>query len=701
MYFRLKPPPDAETQSAMAVAAVEQAYVARKVNMQQAKRERLDQKIGKMIEENIRATSSMRTKMKALADFLDGAEEYVDFPFGPEASSSIDIRLATAYLRAMRASIIKSIFSDPARTYVAVPMPGVKREDLNQAETALNWTAEYDCNFNECLKDTIVPAFRDRVALIHGQWARRIEHGCDYRIYASPDEFRADYETPEAAGITEAEHEAILAELIEGNEINVEFEIDFLAQNGPEFTTFPLAKFLWAPLYAQAFEKMRLYGYQYTETPQRFEMLTKLGYYDKGPAEEVKRRASAGAMLDDWDRSRAALEGINVSPEEAAYQLAYLIVSEDIDGDSIPERYVVIWDMEKDKSLRWEAYAVRRNVPCIVPFRLVRRPDGRFLGASLLEDSEKLFREINALHRHRSNQRRLTDSVTLLFPETLKERVDLGAEYAYFVPGRVLYLPDNYMRAEMAPRQLAIQDTSRTNTSLDEEGLLQRMLDFILGVSQGQSGQEAPQDPHAPAAKTAMLLQRSDIRTEDMVGEWQRSVPAATDLLRALYFQNIGSSIAITAGYEGEQERTVPTAVFADPKIKAALKPIKPAISPEVEMQRITAIAVALQRFPFVMQMKPMAVVELWNDFVAASRIERPERFQVQMQPDGVTAMMGGQPVNLEQLVSAIGAGQGALGMGGPGQPGPGMPTGGPPQAAGNMVPPPGMGGPMANGRRR
>ncbi|MEK6650452.1 MAG: hypothetical protein AABY75_05710 [Bacteroidota bacterium] len=672
MYYRLPAPPDAEDTSARSVAAVEQAYKARKVKIGETRRNQLDAKIRKLVEQCERGTSSMRTSLKRLADFLDGREESTDFPFGPEASSNIDIRLATSSLRVLRAQVVKSIFSDPARTYVAVPMPGAKRSDVMDVEVALNWTAEYDCNLNESLKDTIIPAFRDRMALVHGQWIRRIEHGCDYRTYTSPDEFRADYPGPEAAELSEQEYEEIIATLATGMEVQIEFEIDFLAKNGPEFTVFPLAKFLWAPLYAQEFEKMQMYGFKYTETPQRFESLVKHGYYDEAIADGVRRRSQSSGG-DDWDTSRAQAEGVNVGSEEVSYQLAFLIVAEDLDKDGIVEKYVVVWDLEKNKSLRWEHYSVRRNIPCIVPFRLVRRPDGRLLGSSLMEDSEHLFREINALHRHRSNQRRLTDSVTLLFPESLKERVDLGAEYAYFVPGRVLYLPDSYMRQEMAPRQMQIQDLSRTQTSIDEEGLIQRYLDLLLGSSSGQSGRESPQDPNAPAAKTAMLLARSDIRIEDLVGEWQRTVPGITDLLRALYFQNAGSSISITSGYEGEQDRAIKTTVFSNPKIKAALKPIKPSISPEVEMQRISTIAVALARFSFVAQMKPMVVVELWNDFIAASRIERPERFQVQMGPDG-TASMGGQPVDLQSIIQQMVMGA-AGSPGAPPRPGAGGPT--------------------------
>lgn len=676
MFYRLPPPPDALEESDRAKAVVQSAYQARKARLSKTRRQALDKKIRKMVEQHERSTSSLRGSLRRMAEFLDGKPESTDFPFGADASSQLDIRLAAAYVRTLRAAFVKAIWSDPGRAYVAVPLPGASRAEVNEVEAGLNWTAEYDCNFNDTLKDTIVPAFRDRLALIHGQWVRRIEHGCDYRTYVDAQTFQADYPDAYSADLSEEEYLDILNSLFAGFEVQVEYPIDFLAQNEPEFTVFPLAKFIWAPLFAQDLEKMQLYGYRYTETPQRFNAYARYGYYDADVANEVRKRSSSDAMPDDWDSGRDQIEGINAGTEETRYQLAYLVVSEDLDLDGIPEKYVVIWDLEKHRSLRWEHYSVRRNIPCIVPFRLVRQPDGRFLGTSLLEDNEHLFREVNALHRSRSNQRRITDSVTLLFPDSLREKVDLGAEYSYFVPGRVLYLPDNYMRPDVAPRQLVIQDTSRTQTSLDEEGIVQRYIDFKIGVGQAQSGKESPQDPSAPAAKTAMLLQRGDLRVEDLVDEWKRTVPEAIDLLRALYFQNAGSTIAITTGYEGEQERTIETRSFASPKVRGALKPIKPSTAPEVEMQRISTIAVALQRFPFVVQLKPMAVVELWNDFIAASRVERPERFQIQMAADGMAQGSGG-PVDLAAMLAQMASGTP------PGQP-PGKPAGpggAPPQA--------------------
>ncbi len=522
------------------------------------------------------------------------------------------------------------------------PAPGIRRQDLNTIETTLNWTAENDTNLNETLKDTFIPAFKDGTVFVQGQWRRKIEHGCDYRTYSSEEELRADYPDAEAAGVSEERYQDFLNHLRQPeSELTVEFEMNFLSYNGPHFHLCTLNQFIWGPLYEQQFEDLKLYGYRFTESRSEFEMLTKYNFYDAAPAEEVRKRSFDDAP-DEYEASQMAMEGVALSQSsQVSYKRAWLVVTEDLDGDKIPEKYVVYWDLDREISLRVEPYTVRRNIPSMVPFRLVRR-SGRLLGDSLMMNMEHIFKEINALHRHRSNNRRLSDSVTLLLPNNLKDQLDLGSEAGSFRPGAAFWLPDQYMNPAVAPRQLEI--TLPTQQDLEEEGLLQRYVDLTLGISHGQSGQESPQDPSAPASKTAMLLQRSDLRVKDLIDEWQRSVPMMLSLLAAQYYQNGGATLTIMTNNNGEMiEATVPTKLLGMDKVKSALKPLKPNVSPDIEMQKIAALAMAAMKMMIPVKMKPQILADFWNDFVAASRIERPERFQIQMSPQGSMAM-GGQP---------------------------------------------------------
>jgi len=655
VHIKLSPPPDLRAKFDKEVAEVEQFFKARKLKLGKTKRQRLDRAIRRMLEAHEAGTSGLRQKLTEYNNFLEGVREAVDFPFGAGQSSDIDTRYCANKARTLRASFIRSVFADQS-IFVSEVLPGAKRDvDDNMAEAAMNWTAEKDTNAIEALKDSPIPIFRDGTGLIHGEWEREIENGTDYRAYENAEEFQADYPDAEAAGVDAEEYSEILERLSEPeSEVHVEFEADFVAKNGPVYTIFPLAKFLWFPLYARSIRDLDLYGYSYTESGGKFEGLVKHGFYDYDVAEEARKvsPSPASTPADTWDAGRDSIEGISSSDEErVSYRIAKLVVSHDLDDDKVPERYVVYWDTDSHRSLRLERYGLWRNTSNVIAFRFIKR-DGRFLGSSLLGDSIDLFKELNALHRHRSNTRRLTDSVTLMLPKILKEDVDLGAEYAEFRPGMTMWLP-NDLAPDKWPRQLQVYNLSRSNDSLDEEGLLTRYIDGVIGVSEGQSGRESPQDPSAPASKTAMLLQRADLRIEDLIEEWKRSVADFAALHVALYYQNAKAKIKFMSKQEGKlKESELATAVLGDPRRRFSLKSVKPQLTPEYEMNKLVALISTAFQLQIPVSAKPEIVIEAWNDYVTASRVPLPERFQIEM--NGGNMSMGGQQVGMQQVLGQI-----------------------------------------------
>jgi len=646
----LNPPLSAKATNDAAVDRVLDYFKATKLKLGASKMKQLEREIRRRIETWQSNTSGLHDKLREYSDFLEGKQEMTDFPFGPGQSSNIDIRYAAAQARTLRASFIRSVFTDP-KLVVAKMAPGKSRsKDTNAKEEAVNWTMAEESNAIEALKDTPIPIFRDGTSLIYGEWDRRIDRGFDYATFFDVAGFQSEYPDAEAAGISEEEYDGIIEHLTGMEaEVNVEYQIDFVAKNGPEYTTFPLAKFIWFPLFSREMESLDLYGYYYRETGSRFEANAARNFYIPEAVEACRKKGGGYGDYDSWESRRDELEGINADDDEASsYQIAKLVVRCDLDKDNIQETYWVYWDMDAKKVLRVEAYKLWKNTPCVVPERFLRR-DGRLLGVSLLGDGLDLYRSVNALHRHRSNNRRLTDSVTLLMPNSIKDDVDLGAEYAEFKPGMTLWVPDAYMDSAKAPRQLVIQDLSRSNGSMDEEQLLMKHLDLLVGVSQGQSGRESPTDPDAPASKTAMLLARSDLRGEDLILEFARTIPALVRLHLALYRQNASSKVGYVAKtQEGVEDKAIDLAALTD-GTEYALKPTKLSMHPEQEMNRIAAVAAAAMKFGFPVQIKPEILGALWNEFVIASRIENPEQYQIDAQ----------NPMAAQQIMMAM---QGMMG---------------------------------------
>lgn len=653
MFVQVKAPAAVQEQHDREVAEVEQYQRARKLAISATKREKLDRYLKRALEAWEDGTGDLHQRLQELNRFFEGDKEEVDFPFGAGQSSSIDVRLAASKARTLRAHFNRVVFAD-SNPFVAELLPGAKREDQdNLAEAQVNWSVEKETNGIEVLKDTPIPCYRDGLALVYGEWERRVERGVERVTYENREQFEGDYPDAKSAGLSDDVYEEVLTELeTMDQEVHAEFEVDFVAQNQPVYTLFPLAKFIFYPLAARDLRlTAEVYGYHYPQGDRAFRQAIARDYYDKEPAEECRKRS--GADRDAWDASRDQIEGIDGSDQErASYRIAKLTVSYDMDQDRVPERYLVWYDMDAHKSLRIERYGLFRNTPNVVPFGFVNR-DGRLIKTSLLWDGLDMYRTVNALHRHRSNQRRITDSVTLMLPKRLKEDVDLGAEYTEFRPGMTMWLPDD-LKPESWPRQFVVQSTSRTNESIDEESLVARYLDGLIGISEGQSGRETPIDPAAPAAKTRMLLERADFRIEDLVDEWRRSVPDFIDLHNALYYQNARSKISFMMQQGGQMaEASIRTALLADPRRRFALKAPKPSVTPEYEMNRIAALVAMAFQMQFPVSANPQLIIEAWNDYVTASRVPMPERFKIQAGPGG-QVMMGGQPVDMAQLQQSI-----------------------------------------------
>jgi len=76
-----------------------------------------------------------------------------------------------------------------------------------------------------------------------------------------------------------------------------------------------------------------------------------------------------------------------------------------------------------------------------------------------------------------------------------------------------------------------------TENLIQEESLLNQSADNLLGASELRSGRETPNDPRAPAAKTALLLNQSSVRLDDFIFQYIMKENEVLDLILKLYYQ--------------------------------------------------------------------------------------------------------------------------------------------------------------------
>ena len=647
----------------------------------------LEIKLKGWVESWERNTGPLRRRLIEANDHLEGVSEDVDFPW--PGASKVTIGLAAGMARTLRAVFDRAVFPDN-RPFAAEALGDVKTEERNKLEIGVNWLSRKHNNLVESMRNSPVAVFRDGTVPIMGEWERRIEKVCETKVYNNYQDFQTDYPTPEDAGVDEKKYAKIIRHLSQmDNFVSVEWLRDSVLKDAPKFTAFPLARLIWYPVFnIEHLNDARIYGRLYYESEQDIKQKIKRKIYDEKRATESLAAANGVKMgADAWGSARDSIEGLAGDDDTTKFvRVAKLVLCDDLDGDDIPERYLVTLDIDNFKILRMERYKLRGNISNIVLFGFVRR-DQRLLRTSLLLDGIDQFRMVDNIHRHRNNVRAITDCPAFLVPDSIKDQVDFGGGSSVFKPGVTWYLTDRYMKEDMAPRQMLIQSLSKTSESLDEEQSLVRYLEFRLGPSQGLSGQESTIDPNAPATKTLAQLKQATLRIDDMIREWKTSVPEAIDLMLALYhcYGSDKYKVGVPDDQTGDIGKfdEITRELFSIGDAKFMLRHNEISLSPEFEMEKVMGIAAIAAQNPIVLQAKPAVLLETWNDLVLASRISDPKRFLIPVPPppeeqagpgDGLmgilkgnnnNAMMGRAPG--EATVNQEGAAAMARFMGGPG----------------------------------
>jgi len=168
-----------------------------------------------------------------------------------------------------------------------------------------------------------------------------------------------------------------------GHELKVTFNYDFVKYDGPEYEIIPLAKFVFWPTYAPNISRLDLYGRAYQYSMGDLLIDAKRGKLYQAKVDDLAAK-SVGMSVDEWQRSRDFAEGVMpVEAADRAVELMDLAYKYDLDGDGIPEKYLVTFAPEHGILLAAERYPIRRNVDFCVAFGFLHR-DGRFLRPSLL-----------------------------------------------------------------------------------------------------------------------------------------------------------------------------------------------------------------------------------------------------------------------------------------------------------------------------
>lgn len=618
---------------------------AKKSPLSADKMDELEKDIKRVLEDSRTNTQTMRKRLNVLNDLLEGVSTQVDYPF-PNASNT-DVKMAIGTARTLRSTMVRALFSDPDRAFVASINNDEIRGQANVVEDAFNWKAAHENNLIEALKDSIIPIFRDGTAFLQGVWERTSQKVIDYKSYLTPDEFLVDYPEPKDAGVSEEKFTEILTHLTQPDtSLDVCFENDMVKKDTAEFSVVSLARFYWYPLSAKSLDDCEVYGVRMEESEATMKRKKETKEYSATAVDDCLSAVKEGASpADMWDRSRDFIEGIsrqNDSSKRKDFENFRLVLTLDLDEDGIPEKYMGVFNLANGRFLNFDRYKIRHNIDFLVPLRFLRRDD-RLLGPSLLYDGMDLFNEVNDIHRSRNNNRLITDSAGFIAEDDLKDSVEYGL--SNWRPGVVLWVPKGRMTGV---QQQQFNNRSNTQNSLDEENGLRGYVEFIIGPTQGLSGQETKGDASAPATKHLSKIRQAGYRVDDYIDEFKRSFPQIGKLALALYYQYGGMKLAYQTKNPdvngvGMKSAAADRALFGAEGISLDLNARSVIMSPEFEMERIMALGNATALIPDPLTMMRVKG-ELWNRFVAASRAQDPEKLKIDVQSSMIPALMGGAP---------------------------------------------------------
>ena len=196
-------------------------------------------------------------------------------------------------------------------------------------------------------------------------------------------------------------------------------------------------------------------------------------------------------------------------------------------------------------------------------------------------------------------------------------------------------------------------------------------VEFIIGPTQGLSGQETKGDAGAPATKHLSKIRQAGYRVDDYIDEFKRSFPQIGELAMALYYQYGSRTMAYQSKNPESGARVfseADRALFGAEGITMDLNARSVIMSPEFEMERIMALLQAAGMAIANPMEKIRIVGELWNRYVAASRAQDPEKLKiappVPLLP-GVPGMPGGAVAPPVPRAPVGGMGAGGTGSGG------------------------------------
>jgi len=393
-----------------------------------------------------------------------------------------------------------------------------QKEDLRDREDRLDYKLRKDVEIENIMHPVYRETFIQGTSFVKVAVSNDIEW-CNYKhIYEiTPEELQTYNEKKTATGdikrfetdfpnhfSNEVEHKNFTKLLSEGI-VTVQIEEQKQIYYGTKITRIPLEK-LWLRPKIKDLRRQTVIAEEKDYVWSDIEKRGYSDYYIKDKVDELKDRASE----EYWKKDYCIFE----------FRLFADL------GDGKMSRYIITMDKDSEIILRAIYFPYEHHKLDIVAFYIMPKDDNAY-GYGFCE-------------RMQDNNKMLDNSWNILFntytwahnPLIVTNDPDTtfgGQDWAPLSVVKLKAGPDAYMK----PLELTYPKTDTLVITQYSE----RFSEFATGITAGMSGRENAADPSAPASKTAMLLEESNLRVKDYIKELLKSIALIGELVEKTELQ--------------------------------------------------------------------------------------------------------------------------------------------------------------------
>jgi len=377
-------------------------------------------------------------------------------------------------------------------------------------------------------------------------WMKVVEKRWEAKVYLTTDDFIAEFSNSETSGVGAEKFQEIMSSLSQGQPVALDVEKEVTTIDRPDIDMENLKDIVVYPMTVSRQERARLVGRRFYLRKSEMKARESLGVYDH--VDSVVK-SSPPAKWDTVDQTQNSIDGITEPEKNEDYELVHGRYSVDLDDDGIEEKYLVTYAVDAKKFIQFDKYPFYHNEDFLKISWFKRRPKrivGR--GVSQMLSDTQLEGSIRA--RQRIDSMSITNVPVMLANESLKSALDPRRKSNRIRPGTYLWIPETKMDKALVPVQFPKREFGESQA---EEANLNQSADNLLGASELRSGRETPNDPRAPAAKTAILLQQSTMRLDDFIFGFIQKENEVLDIAKKLYYQFGPEKLRFTVDSQNEK----------------------------------------------------------------------------------------------------------------------------------------------------